>query len=238
MDPYTIEGLSRQEKDAAPAEQKMYELVGIVVHSGQASAGHYYSFIKKKRCVCMCASFNCDYHPFLFLLLSFPSLSPPSLSPPSLSPPSLPPFLPSSPSFNTSPLSLPSSLPLSSLLLPLFSPILPPFHCPLFLSSHFSLSPPPSPLTPPRAPPSSVIPEEEVLESNSGQWLRFNDILVDEFAMNDPAMEAECFGGSYKAKPNDRELLPPLLTCNHSCSTMGEIRQFSDHTPLLSPGHK
>lgn len=52
MDPYTIEGLSRQEKDAAPAEQKMYELVGIVVHSGQASAGHYYSFIKKKRCVC------------------------------------------------------------------------------------------------------------------------------------------------------------------------------------------
>ena len=56
-----------------------------------------------------------------------------------------------------------------------------------------------------------MIPEEEVLESNSGQWLRFNDILVDEFAMNDPAMEAECFGGSYKAKPNDREFLLPLL---------------------------
>ena len=55
-----------------------------------------------------------------------------------------------------------------------------------------------------------MIPEEEVLESNSGQWLRFNDILVDEFAMNDPAMEAECFGGSYKAKPNDRELLLPF----------------------------
>jgi ubiquitin carboxyl-terminal hydrolase 9/24 len=24
----------------------LYELVGIVVHSGQANAGHYYSFIK------------------------------------------------------------------------------------------------------------------------------------------------------------------------------------------------
>lgn len=26
-----------------------YELVGIVVHSGQASAGHYYSYIKERR---------------------------------------------------------------------------------------------------------------------------------------------------------------------------------------------
>lgn len=26
-----------------------YELVGIVVHSGQANAGHYYSFIKDRR---------------------------------------------------------------------------------------------------------------------------------------------------------------------------------------------
>jgi hypothetical protein len=30
-----------------------YELVGIVVHSGQANAGHYYSFIKDRRyCTC------------------------------------------------------------------------------------------------------------------------------------------------------------------------------------------
>ena len=28
-----------------------YELVGVVVHSGQANAGHYYSFIKERRCV-------------------------------------------------------------------------------------------------------------------------------------------------------------------------------------------
>lgn len=27
----------------------VYELVGIVVHSGQAHAGHYYSFIKDKK---------------------------------------------------------------------------------------------------------------------------------------------------------------------------------------------
>ena len=52
LEPYTADGLSRQEKDIGPNEQKLYELVGIVVHSGQASAGHYYSFIKVKRCVC------------------------------------------------------------------------------------------------------------------------------------------------------------------------------------------
>ena len=29
-----------------PDEEILYDLVGIVVHSGQANAGHYYSFIK------------------------------------------------------------------------------------------------------------------------------------------------------------------------------------------------
>ena len=29
--------------------QIQYELVGIIVHSGQANAGHYYSFIKDRR---------------------------------------------------------------------------------------------------------------------------------------------------------------------------------------------
>lgn len=42
----------------------MYELVGIVVHSGQASAGHYYSFIKDRR-----------WSVFRSLLLDFLSLS-------------------------------------------------------------------------------------------------------------------------------------------------------------------
>ena len=31
------------------ATQINYELVGVVVHSGQANAGHYYSFIKDRR---------------------------------------------------------------------------------------------------------------------------------------------------------------------------------------------
>jgi len=110
LEPYTADGLSRQEKDIGPSEQKLYELVGIVVHSGQASAGHYYSFIKVKR-----------------------------------------------------------------------------------------------------PPTSSAIPEDRAVETNSGRWLRFNDILVDEFAMSDPAMEAECFGGSYKAKPNDTQSSNPEI---------------------------
>ena len=31
------------------SNQINYELVGVVVHSGQANAGHYYSFIKDRR---------------------------------------------------------------------------------------------------------------------------------------------------------------------------------------------
>ena len=38
MGPYTADGKSVR-----------YELVGMVVHTGQASAGHYYSFIKDRR---------------------------------------------------------------------------------------------------------------------------------------------------------------------------------------------
>ena len=76
MEPYTSEGMARREEavetssessDSSetnqnedkltemmigiPPESKQinYELVGIVVHSGQANAGHYYSFIKERR---------------------------------------------------------------------------------------------------------------------------------------------------------------------------------------------
>lgn len=38
MGPYTADGKSVK-----------YELVGVVVHTGQASAGHYYSYIKDRR---------------------------------------------------------------------------------------------------------------------------------------------------------------------------------------------
>lgn len=87
MEPYTAEGMARQESESlhnysdeegsekstlgslcqedSVAEGQYvdpvtstnqvipnrihYELVGIVVHSGQANAGHYYSFIKDRR---------------------------------------------------------------------------------------------------------------------------------------------------------------------------------------------
>lgn len=78
MEPYTAEGMARRDAEAnkdmeEPEVQEMdsrsgetppmeitirvtpeckqinYELVGVVVHSGQANAGHYYSFIKERR---------------------------------------------------------------------------------------------------------------------------------------------------------------------------------------------
>ena len=69
MGPYTEEGVTAAQAASAAAlatgsgdarrqhgrlnVQKpvpmMYELVGVVVHSGQASAGHYYSYVKDRR---------------------------------------------------------------------------------------------------------------------------------------------------------------------------------------------
>ena len=81
MEPYTTEGVSRRESStslqadtdsesgsitdlhmtascnslqsnvAVNAPKIDYELVGVIVHSGQANAGHYYSFIKDRRCL-------------------------------------------------------------------------------------------------------------------------------------------------------------------------------------------
>ena len=85
---------------------------------------------------------------------------------------------------------------------------------PLLLS--FPLSPPP--FLPPLSPcieliptcsiqtmSTSAIPEDEIIDASSGKWLRFNDNLVDEFTMSETSLEAECFGGSYKAKASDGE---------------------------------
>uniref|UniRef100_A0A3P9QAJ6 Ubiquitin carboxyl-terminal hydrolase 24 n=1 Tax=Poecilia reticulata TaxID=8081 RepID=A0A3P9QAJ6_POERE len=66
MEPYTVSGMARQDCSGDAAEgrgdgssggsprkkvtiSENYELVGVVVHSGQAHAGHYYSFIKDRR---------------------------------------------------------------------------------------------------------------------------------------------------------------------------------------------
>lgn len=114
MAPYTSEGIQERERTDSPSvdvtltsssknrnsltlkstrmSSSNYELVGVVVHSGQASAGHYYSFIKERKR-----------------------------------------------SDNT---------------------------C-------------------------------------RNRWLKFNDTTVEEFEMNDTTLEAECFGGTYKAKSYD-----------------------------------
>lgn len=114
MAPYTSEGIQERERTDSPSvdvtlssssknrnsltlkstrmSSSNYELVGVVVHSGQASAGHYYSFIKERK--------RSD-------------------------------------------------------------------------------------------------------GTNRNRWLKFNDTTVEEFDMNDTTLEAECFGGTYKAKSYD-----------------------------------
>ena len=56
MGPYTVEGIQIAEKSlskkrdlSSKVVSHLYDLVGITVHSGQANAGHYYSFIKDRR---------------------------------------------------------------------------------------------------------------------------------------------------------------------------------------------
>ena len=56
MEPYTVHGLEKIEGESITDENESgeekghspctkYRLVGVVVHSGQASGGHYYSYI-------------------------------------------------------------------------------------------------------------------------------------------------------------------------------------------------
>ncbi|RFN49684.1 hypothetical protein FIE12Z_6036 [Fusarium flagelliforme] len=45
MRPYTIEHLSNPESDS---EEDIFELVGVLVHSGTAESGHYYSYIRER----------------------------------------------------------------------------------------------------------------------------------------------------------------------------------------------
>ena len=39
--------------------------------------------------------------------------------------------------------------------------------------------------------------------SSKSRWFKFNDTSVEEFEMTDSTLEAECFGGTYKAKSYD-----------------------------------
>ncbi|KAI0187692.1 ubiquitin carboxyl-terminal hydrolase [Xylaria flabelliformis] len=45
MQPYTVEHLRNPSRDAEP---DIFELVGVLVHSGTAETGHYYSFIRER----------------------------------------------------------------------------------------------------------------------------------------------------------------------------------------------
>lgn len=47
-------GLCMAASSAVNVSHINYELVGVVVHSGQANAGHYYSFIKDRRYDAVC----------------------------------------------------------------------------------------------------------------------------------------------------------------------------------------
>ncbi|XP_023275887.1 ubiquitin carboxyl-terminal hydrolase 24 [Seriola lalandi dorsalis] len=75
MEPYTVSGMARQDCSGEGGEgrgdgmsggsprkkvtiSENYELVGVVVHSGQAHAGHYYSFIKDRRPECSAEEWN------------------------------------------------------------------------------------------------------------------------------------------------------------------------------------
>ena len=68
MEPYTLDGITARERilhvqdddtnsdtsstdsnSTLSQKRKNYELAGVVVHSGQANAGHYYSFVKDRR---------------------------------------------------------------------------------------------------------------------------------------------------------------------------------------------
>lgn len=76
MEPYTLDGITRKDSEqnvtngnnsssshesTTPTSKNVnvpmnvvtdngryYELIGVVVHSGQASAGHYYSYVKNR----------------------------------------------------------------------------------------------------------------------------------------------------------------------------------------------
>ena len=73
MEPFTVEGLAKiegevvedercEEKEKQECEEEeiekpgstVYNLVGVVVHSGQASGGHYYSYIIPRYISCVC----------------------------------------------------------------------------------------------------------------------------------------------------------------------------------------
>lgn len=82
-----------------------------------------------------------------------------------------------------------------------------------------------------RDPDSSIIDEEEPDDSRHiSRWLKFNDTIVEEFAMTDSALEAECFGGSIKTSSSDPRELPVAL----GTGRYRTLRSFPSTLGLLS----
>ena len=58
MEPYTVDGIKRLELEEkfregddefpSSSEEFMYDLVGVLVHLGEADHGHYYSYIRDR----------------------------------------------------------------------------------------------------------------------------------------------------------------------------------------------
>lgn len=59
-----------------------------------------------------------------------------------------------------------------------------------------------------------------------GKWFKFNDTVVEEFEMTEDSLEAECFGGTYKAKilePSTTSFSAVLRKKTSTCISLFEI---------------
>ena len=48
LEPYTKRGLEARAAGRTPPPPELYELVGVVVHSGSSNYGHYWSYIRSR----------------------------------------------------------------------------------------------------------------------------------------------------------------------------------------------
>jgi len=70
------------------------------------------------------------------------------------------------------------------------------------------------------------------------RWYRFNDTVVDEFVMNDDALAAECFGGTYKSKATDGSKYFYTVKQQHSTLyVITSVQLYGDKGSLLECLH-
>ena len=63
---------------------------------------------------------------------------------------------------------------------------------------------------------------------NKGKWYKFNDTVIEEFEMNDASLEAECFGGAYKAKVYDH--CKCVFAPGQTLVFVRNVENFQEHT--------